>query len=98
MQKNCYWVVSVNSDAGKIIRESVTKSMPPKELERHVAEFSKGQITCVLAHLRMMCALYAFKLEYDWSQSVNAAVDGNALLFEPWKVAAERQKSYIAID
>jgi hypothetical protein len=38
-----------------------------------------------------------FKLDYDLSYSLNAAVDGCAHLFEPWKVVAKTHESNIAV-
>ncbi len=43
-------------------------------------------------------SLDAFYLEYHGSKSIDATVDGDALFFKPWKIAAKTQDSHITAN
>jgi hypothetical protein len=42
--------------------------------------------------------LDTFEFEYDRSESVDATVDGNTFLLEPWEVPTKAQESDVTVD
>jgi post-segregation antitoxin (ccd killing protein) len=45
----------------------------------------------------LSCVLDAFEFEYDRSESVDATVDGDTFLLEPWEVPTKAQESDVTV-